>query len=85
MTTAKWRLRTRAFRTGPIGFERGQSAPLVLDQQATQLGILGPKGIQVLVTHSRDSTSLVTSLSARFRSALMTDNPRYWAWKTRKC
>ena len=56
MTTAKRRLGTGAFRSGPIGFERGQSAPLVLDQQATQLGILGPKGIKVLVTHRRDST-----------------------------
>jgi len=77
MTTAKWRLRTRAFRTGPIGFERGQSAPLVLDQQATQLGILGPKGIDVLVTHGRDSTDLVPGLSARFKSDLMTENPRH--------
>ena len=59
MTTAQRRLGTRTFRTGPIGFERGQSAPLVLDQQATELGILGPKGIEVLVTHRRDSTGLI--------------------------
>ena len=77
MTTAKRWLGTRAFRAGPIGFERGQSAPLVLDQQATQLGILGPKGIDVLITHRRDSSGLVPGISARFKSDLMTDNPRH--------
>ena len=85
MTTTKRWLGTRAFRTGPIGFERGQSAPLVLDQQTTQLGILGPKGIDVLVAHRRDCTSLVTSLSARSRSALRTDKPRYFVSKASKC
>ena len=84
MTTAKRRLGTRAFRTGPIGFERGKSAPLVLDQQATQLGILGTKGIQVLVTHRSDSTSLVTGLPARFKFDLMTANPRYLVLKASK-
>jgi len=60
MTTAKRRLGTCAFRTGPVGFERGQSAPLVLDQEAPQLGVFGSKGVDVLVAHGRILASLLS-------------------------
>lgn len=85
MTTAKRRLGTRAFGTGPIGFEWGQSAPLVLDQEAPQLGILGSKGVDVLVAHGKDSSEPLLGSTLPGALKQMTDNPRDSAAKPCKC
>jgi hypothetical protein len=45
------RCRTQALRAGTDGFDRGQPGPLVLVQEAAQLGVFGPEALELLVTH----------------------------------
>ena len=57
MTAAIRGSRTSAFRTGSVGLNGCQSAPLVLDQQATQLGVLGSETLNVLIAHITEDSN----------------------------
>lgn len=62
MTTAIGRLRTGALRTGPIGFDGGESAPLVFPEQAAQLGVLGSKAADLGLAHLANDSRALASL-----------------------
>lgn len=51
MTAAPRRLHACAFGTGTLGVGRGQSAPLVLLEEAAQFGVLDAKVTTVFVAH----------------------------------
>jgi hypothetical protein len=75
MTTSGRGFGPGTLRTGPIGFDRGQPAPLVLQQKPTQLGIFGQEALDLRHSHDiRDSTEIGTM-----------ENQRDSASKPRKC